>query len=679
MKLKFLSVGIMMLVSFSANSITNKNLSAKIAEAKFMLEKLQYHFKIKQKTLRPKSCPLESKANANIADALTALKASLDKECTSKNGALFSTLNSSINDINQTYQAEVDAGKRFEGHTKEDAVYVQNQARVEMVSKSLSTFGLIAQKAECEYSLRDQGVLSIMSDIIQSVSGLGLLVPNEYGFIGAAGGMAVGNILKVIDIMLKSKYNWKKEEDRNTFMSYNCSFFDIKDQMDAAGIISVKTDMHKTEIFKKTRELPKIRKLQKEIRVLIKSFESKKKLLVTRPLKMKRLGMAEFQVVEAMDRAKFIIQAKALNPKTWSKNMTAAQVKGEVIQELFEIYKTILEKVPQMKPAVLGKFAHKYEMPKSMAKFKNVFNGETEEEKIIPMFMSDTRAKTIKVPHDHLGYIDKTVKTAWFDVLKESYFTNIEWIYGALKRHEFLKTYPRQSITSLVRNPKLQAEKWIRRLELVENKFEARVRFLKNVTTGAVFKNNDDGTRIKNNILTSFKKIEDTIYGQVGESFVRYVNKYGRKDIKDFERRYTLTSDFYEHKGRPKGDRFQHCAEARKLQLQWGIAHSVINIGFDFIESNKDSFYKPKRRHKWFMGFVYAGKGRQRYLYEQAVSANKANRMIKSGDYDYKKIPLNNRVLKTTSVGRLMLRLKKDESKMQRVQNFIDKHRCNKN
>ena len=79
------------------------------------------------------------------------------------------------------------------------------------------------------------------------------------------------------------------------------------------------------------------------------------------------------------------------------------------------------------------------------------------------------------------------------------------------------------------------------------------------------------------------------------------------------------------------------------------------------------------------MGFVYAGKGRQRYLYEQAVSANMENRIIKSGDYDYKKIPLNNRVLKTTSVGRLMLRLKKDESKMQRVQNFIDKHRCNKN
>ncbi len=44
--------------------------------------------------------------------------------------------------------------------------------------------------------------------------------------------------------------------------------------------------------------------------------------------------------------------------------------------------------------------------------------------------------------------------------------------------------------------------------------------------------------------------------------------------------------------------------------------------------------------HKWFAGFIYAGKGRQRYLYEQAEAANKANRMIKGKDYDYKKLPL---------------------------------------
>ena len=359
--------------------------------------------------------------------------------------------------------------------------------------------------------------------------------------------------------------------------------------------------------------------------------------------------------------------------------MTEAQVKGEVIQELLQIYKKIIDNVPRIKPEVLGKIAFKYEMPKSMEKFKNVFNGETEEEKVMPIFLSNTRSKTIKVPHDHLGYIDQTTYTPWFDVLRDGYFTHIEWIYGALKRHEFLKTYPKQSIASLVRNPKLQAEKIIRRLELIENKFEARIRFLKNVTTGAVFKNNDDGTRLKNNILTSFKEIEETIYGQVGESFMKYVNKYGRKDIKDFERRYRETSDYYDHKAIPKGDRFKYCAEARKLQLQWGIAHSVINLGFDFIEANKDSFYTPKRRHKWFVGFIYAGKSRQRYLFEQAETANKANRMMKNKDFDYKKIPLNNRVIKQTTIGRLMLRLKTDEPKMQAVQNFIDKHKCNKN
>ena len=130
--------------------------------------------------------------------------------------------------------------------------------------QSLSTFSTLAEKAECQYSLREQGALSIMSDVIQSVSGLGLLVPNEYGFVAAAGGMAVGSILKLIDTMLKSKYDWKKEEDRNTFIKYNCSFFDIKDQMDRAGIVSVRTDMHKQEIAKKSKELPKLRKFQKK-------------------------------------------------------------------------------------------------------------------------------------------------------------------------------------------------------------------------------------------------------------------------------------------------------------------------------------------------------------------------------------------------------------------------------
>ena len=33
---------------------------------------------------------------------------------------------------------------------------------------------------------------------------------------------------------------------------------------------------------------------------------------------------------------------------------------------------------------------------------------------------------------------------------------------------------------------------------------------------------------------------------------MKYVNKYGRKDIKDFERRYRETSDYYDHKAIPK-------------------------------------------------------------------------------------------------------------------------------
>ena len=674
---------ILFLTFGSWNVYSNQKLSElkkKVGETKKFLNDMEAKFEYRKKALRPKSCPLESKGNENIAKALTNLKSALDKECSSKNQAMISSLNDSITGLNTTYKTEMESGKRFEGVTKEDSMFQAQQQKMEMVSKSLNTFSNLAEKAECKYSLRDQGALSIMSDVIQSVSGLGLLVPNEYGFVAAAGGQAVGSILKIVDIMLTSKYDWKKEEDRNTFIKYNCSFFDIKDQMDDAGIVSVRTNLHKQEIFKKTKELPKIRKLQKELRLLVYDYEYKFRRLVTRPLKLKNMGKVQFQLVEDLDKAKYILEAKASDPAGWSKNMTVQEVKAEVIQELLSLQKQILTNLKLINPEVLGKLATKYELPKSIEKFGKVFNGESKEEIVIPMFLSDIKSKVIKVPHGTLGYIDQTKKTPWFDVLKSSYFKNIDWIYSAIKRYEFKKLHKKQSIASLMKNPKLQAEKWARRLERVENQFEGRIRFLKNVTTGAVFKNNDDGTRLKNNILTSFKNIEKSIYGSTGESFLEYVNKYGRRDILEFESRYKKTEDNYNHLAAvPKGDRFTYCAEARKLQLQWGIAHSVINIGFDFIEANKDSFYTPRRRHKWFAGFIYAGKSRQRYLWENAQSANEANRMIKGKDYDYSKIAFSNKILKKSLIGRLMVRLKHDEPEMQKVQNFIDKYKCNKN
>ena len=67
------------------------------------------------------------------------------------------------------------------------------------------------------------------------------------------------------------------------------------------------------------------------------------------------------------------------------------------------------------------------------------------------------------------------------------------------------------------------------------------------------------------------------------------------------------------------------------------------------------------------------------FKYSILKRKNKKGKNIKGKDYDYKKLPFNNKVIKQTTIGRLMVRLKADEPKMQSVQNFIDKHRCSKN
>ena len=140
MKLKLTLMVMMIFSSFNIYSIPDQKLKSKIREATFFLKTLNYHFDYKKTALRPKSCPLESKKNANIASALSDLKTALDKKCQSKNQALISNLNTSINDLNDTYVSEVESGKRFEGHTKENDKHIASQERIALVSKSLSTF-----------------------------------------------------------------------------------------------------------------------------------------------------------------------------------------------------------------------------------------------------------------------------------------------------------------------------------------------------------------------------------------------------------------------------------------------------------------------------------------------------------------------------------------------------------
>ena len=100
---------ILLFLTFGSwNTYSNKlsELKRKVGETKFFLSKMDYHFAYKKKALRPKSCPLESKGNENIANALNNLKSALDKECTSKNQAMISSLNDSITGLNNTYKTE---------------------------------------------------------------------------------------------------------------------------------------------------------------------------------------------------------------------------------------------------------------------------------------------------------------------------------------------------------------------------------------------------------------------------------------------------------------------------------------------------------------------------------------------------------------------------------------------
>jgi hypothetical protein len=91
----------------------------------------------------------------------------------------------------------------------------------------------------------------------------------------ALGGMAVGSLLKVLTMLLKQKRDFRKEDDRVNFVKLNCSFFQLKSDMDEVGILQVRTDEHNKEI-NRLKSISK--RVQEQVSLIQKAIDQDNKL-----------------------------------------------------------------------------------------------------------------------------------------------------------------------------------------------------------------------------------------------------------------------------------------------------------------------------------------------------------------------------------------------------------------
>ena len=144
---------------------------------------------------RPLNCPLRFSNLSGLRDQIQTLTSSLGNGCTQNGQQALKQLNSSVGNLEgiaTTWSTQQGTDQK-----------AQNAQLAKNASQVLGSLNIITSNTECFYDIRSRGALPVVSDIVMSLSQLGLLIPSTTGTLVATGGYLAGSGIKIIHELVK--------------------------------------------------------------------------------------------------------------------------------------------------------------------------------------------------------------------------------------------------------------------------------------------------------------------------------------------------------------------------------------------------------------------------------------------------------------------------------------------
>lgn len=536
------------LVIFAQNASATSSVEELIA---------QYNVKVD----RPKTCPLESKKLSDTLTKLESLKSALKDNClTDKNEKLNDILNSfksletdlqKNNLIDKTLEEAV--SDSVNGDTKTEGL---NGVKFSTIFNNVNS---LIKKKQC--NLDDGRVLQSIADFVYDSTQLGLVAGNQAGAIIAGGGLIVSSSLKLIDMILKQRFDFEKIADRQSFIKINCSFYDIRNTLESEGILEVENSRSREDLKDANfyiEEINKSLKRNEEARTnqanYFTSVDSDK---------VKESVGNIATVKKSLLRLKEIIsQAKYDGlPDETKKMLAVTDIMKEYETFVFQLnyYRSLnISSIPMLDDMFLVEL--------------NKFN---------PVDMNSIN-ELIKMPIDNFN---KNVKPIFlYHIVR--IVTDIESKENKEieKNAEFKKAY----IAKLDQEKKELNEKLVQ-VTAIKTKLDK-------IVSEKKYSGLDDGSDNLVAIIEDYKMVSGEIYGEWGEKFLKYTSLKSSEESDRFAEKYDrfakkhnlLAVDMISI---DNDKNVYFCQDAQKLKLSFKYADSLVQEGYDFLVTNKDLIY----------------------------------------------------------------------------------------
>lgn len=610
---------------------------------------------------RPKSCPMESKKFSDLIAKTDAIKDVLKGNCLKKENDKMTEVLESIKSIQDELKNKsmVDNSAVTDALTSAIGIGSGSSSNSSSALSGLKFSALFSnittmfKKNQC--SMEDGRVLEMTADLIYDSTQLGVLAGNQLGLIVAGGGFLISSALRLIDLIFKQRFDFEKAIDRQTFVKLNCSFYEIRRELDAQGALDIENSTSRDDY----RD---VKALVEEISSELKKIEDEKLNITKSHSEIDRMTFEE-NVGDISEFRKTLAKVQGYLQKGVNQNLEIptetqkllmisklAQDYELIILQL-KFYKTLkISSIPMLDDLFLNELK-KFD-PLDMTEFTSAMNISAQD------FNEKYRARILF----HLMRIEG-------DILNKE-----KSLFG---KSEKAKT---ELASALEKKKELYTAKLVE-LKKVENR-------LGNLIAPKEYSGLDDGSENMVAILDNHKKISSQLYGEWGEKFLKYATYKSYDEVKNFNERLDLFNTKYADiiKSDKKGNLASTylCQDAQKLRLIFKHADSLVQEGFDFVATNKDLIYSDVKNY-------YNGRINEESNPGASVGAiEKVQRHYKSAVFALRSIKgevvspedmeryLDKPWMGSFYIGRAMIEVSSTKNKARAMQDIYEKLGCQK-
>jgi hypothetical protein len=496
-----------------------------------------------------------------------------------------------------------------------------------------NTLNVVTNNNDCLLNIKERGLLPVVADVLTNAGLMAAIMPTPNGLLLGVAGLTFGSSLKVLHKLFKAPFSWGKTGDRKQFLDLNCTFFDVRRDIEAAELFDLKDEHLEEHVAEIKSQLEAVRQRLAGIKKRALGFEQEvheKK----RQFLMLRLGQDALSLLEVLEA--FLKTAPQLAELAWLHQA----------METFPPVKTYISAMKQ-RPAY-GNYLLDQLQPFTWPKLETHVRSD-----------SSLFAKVYRAPLEF--YLGKLAEDLGQSIERElEVFWSLPAGGGSTKSNRHVYEHMQEVFATVMG-----------KLSETLARLEARIKILEAKNPKRTFAPYDEGAHAAYDIIDEYLYIQRKLFGSLGFKFTHYFTKELEKQLASFSHFYEQVKAHLRTPGLSSGELMWACRNANQLRIIWERAHTAAEVANDFFETNRGLFHTNYRTVRWLLLASYPHR-----LYKLLRSSEYAKEVITKkrvfDPHEVEEFSWESR----HNVGRLMVKLIASEPEREEVEAFWETNKC---